>query len=125
MNKKIDILFVEDDPSIYVMYEAMLKTFTKYTYKIASNEADFLELIDKYEFRLCVMDIRLSGPNNGVELSLKIKEKHPDIIIYAMTGYPQIFDGFDSNIAGISKVFSKPGDFTPLCKSIVGDLGTE
>lgn len=122
MVEKIDILIVEDDSAIYNMYEAMLRSFTSYSYKTATNEEEFFELTTNYRFRLCIMDLRISDSTNGVELSLHIKEKYPDIIIYVMTGFSHIFDGFDPSIAGISKVFNKPGDFRLLCDSIVADL---
>ncbi|MGZ3539371.1 MAG: response regulator, partial [Thermodesulfobacteriota bacterium] len=42
--------------------------------------------IDSFHFKIVFMDIRLPG-ENGLELTKKIKQNYPDIIIVILTSY--------------------------------------
>ncbi len=52
----------------------------------AGNGLEALERIDSFSPHLIFMDIRLPG-QNGLELTKKIKERYPDIIIIILTNY--------------------------------------
>jgi len=52
----------------------------------AGNAVEALERIDSFLPNLIFMDIRLPG-QNGLELTKKIKELYPDIIIIILTNY--------------------------------------
>jgi two-component system response regulator PilR (NtrC family) len=124
MKKKIDILIVDDDEDIRNLYSLMLDLIPC-SYKTADSYDSAIELLDKYDFRVCVLDINLrEGEYNGVELAIKIRKKESSVEkIFVMTGYGNIFDDFDPNIAGIDKVFTKPTGFKFLIESIKKYLG--
>jgi YesN/AraC family two-component response regulator len=52
----------------------------------AGNGLEALERVDSFSPNLIFMDIRLPG-QNGLELTKKIKELYPDIIIIILTNY--------------------------------------
>jgi len=119
-----DILVVDDDSEVAILYEAFMELMP-YSFKVASSADDALELLKHTKFTVFILDIDLGyNSMNGVDLSIKIKEIQSDAKVYALTGHAGIFDGFDPAIAGFDEVFSKPFGYKNLIillKSILGD----
>ncbi len=113
-----DILIVEDDVDVVKMYEAMFKSFTEYSTVTAMSGEKVLKLLDTYKFRLGIIDIRLSGEENGVDVALVLKEKCPDMVLFAVTGLFTIFDQYDPSLAGFSEYFRKPTEFSNLISKV-------
>jgi DNA-binding NarL/FixJ family response regulator len=53
----------------------------------ASNADDALQLISDHAPDVVLTDIRLDGPINGIELSRRVRSKHPDIRLVVLTNY--------------------------------------
>lgn len=119
--EQFDILMVEDDEQIAELYKGIMEIMP-YTCKVVTSGEEAIELLSLYRFKICVLDIRLEGQLNGVELSIKIKSAYPETKLYAMTGFSRIFDNFDPNIAGFEDVLQKPKDFRKLFKIIEEEL---
>jgi DNA-binding NtrC family response regulator len=123
MKEKIEILIVEDEKSVRGLYSIMLDLINC-TYRMAESYGEAIDLLEKYEFRVCILDVNLKEKEfNGVELAIKLKNETSIEKIFVVTGYGHIFDEYDSNIAGIDKVFNKPDGFRPLIKEIKEYLG--
>ena len=53
----------------------------------AANAPGALELISDHTPDVVLTDIRLEGPINGIELSRRVRSKHPDIRLVVLTNY--------------------------------------
>lgn len=123
MTTLIDILIVEDDETVLRMYSAAFSTFTNYSYITVQTGEEVEKLLDTHSFRLGIIDIRLAGPVNGVDVSVLLHTKCPDMILFAMTGWSCIFDNFDPSIAGFTACFAKPAEFKDLLDAVKDVLG--
>lgn len=80
-------LIVDDNVSLRQMLKESLRS--RFPTMEIEEEPDGRALfgkIDSFHPRIVFMDIRLPG-ENGLELTKKIKEKYPDIIIVILTSY--------------------------------------
>jgi DNA-binding response OmpR family regulator len=88
------ILFVEDDRSLAVLYR---RAFTRLGYHVdlAAEGMKALELIDKAPPDLIVVDVKLAGDLNGLEVLSRVLVNHriPSII---NTAYACFQDSFRS-----------------------------
>jgi DNA-binding NarL/FixJ family response regulator len=92
----------------------------------ASDGAEAFQKFGSHPPNLIFMDIGLPG-ENGLELTRKIKNRHPDIIIIILTSYNSIeyreaairnkADGF------LAKGSSTPDDVGRLVESILSERG--
>lgn len=81
------VLIVEDS----ALFRQIFKETLQFRFPIieideASNGEEALLKIETFNPDLIFMDIRLSG-ENGLELTQKIKARHPKIIVTILTGY--------------------------------------
>lgn len=67
------ILLVEDNPSIILGLEYLLKE-EKFEYKITKNKRDTLNLLDQEKFDIVLLDVSLPD-GNGFDICKYIKEK--------------------------------------------------
>ncbi len=99
------ILVAEDNDSNYILMTYILRRF--YEYARAKNGQEAVDMIDKGGFDLVLMDIKMPVMD-GLEATAKIKEKHPDFPVIALTA-----NAFDSDRqlalkAGCDDFLSKP-----------------
>ena len=83
------ILIAEDNDSNYILMTYILKKF--YQYERATNGQEAVEMVDKKDYDIVLMDIKMPVMN-GLEATKAIKEKHPDLPIIALTA-----NAFDSD----------------------------
>ncbi len=79
------ILIVEDN-SLFrkTLRESLLSVFPSFAIREAKNGNEALQMIPTFLPDLIFMDIRLPG-QNGLQLTGKIKESYPDILIVILT----------------------------------------
>ena len=99
------ILVAEDNDSNFILMSYILKKF--YQFERAKNGQEAVEMADKGQFDIVLMDIKMPIMN-GLEATKAIKEKHPDLPILALTA-----NAFDSDRqlamdAGCDDFLSKP-----------------
>ena len=99
------ILIAEDNDSNFVLMSYILKKY--YQFERARNGREAVEMVDKNQYDIVLMDIKLPIMN-GLEATKAIKEKHPDLPILALTA-----NAFDSDRqlamdAGCDDFLSKP-----------------
>jgi len=103
--KKLSILIVDDEESIRVSLEGILKN--QYYAKTAENGAIALEMLQNYHYDLILTDIMMDDMT-GIELLKKIKETFPEIPVILMTGYSSLDTAVEAIRLGASDYLIKP-----------------
>ena len=99
------ILVAEDNDSNYILMTYILKS--SYQFKRAKNGQEAVLMVEEGGFDLVLMDIKMPIMD-GLEATAKIKAKHPDLPVVALTA-----NAFDSDRqlalkAGCDGFLSKP-----------------
>ena len=85
--KKFRIFMVDDSDRFRALLKKALQvSFPTIPIDEAANGDETLQKVDAFAPDLIFMDIRLKE-ENGLELTKKIKETHPNITILVVTGY--------------------------------------
>ena len=81
------VLIVDDEAIV----RESLGDWLKDTYQVATAETGekALELIEKHDFDVMVVDVRLPG-KNGIQVLREVKEAKPHIESIVMTAYPSV-----------------------------------
>ena len=104
MNKK-SILIVDDEESIRVSLEAILKN--KYYVNTAETGLTALKILQNDHYDLTLSDIKMDDMN-GIALLKKVKEKFPKIPVLLMTGYSSLNTAIEALRLGASDYLIKP-----------------
>ena len=104
MNKK-SILIVDDEESIRVSLEAILKN--KYYVNTAETGLTALKMLQNDHYDLTLSDIKMDDMN-GIALLKKVKEKFPKIPVLLMTGYSSLNTAIEALRLGASDYLIKP-----------------
>ncbi len=86
-NQLKKILVVEDEAFIAMGLRMELTHQGYYQCDIVASGEEAVQLIEKEEFQLALMDIQLSGKMDGIEAARKISLRHRIPIVF-MTGFP-------------------------------------
>jgi DNA-binding response OmpR family regulator len=113
MEKKI--LFVDDEERILDMLEKLFST-ANYTVRCAESAEKALDILRQESIMVMVLDLKLPGMN-GVELCKHIRKQNPVCIIYALTGYANLFNLLECRGAGFDDFFVKPVNPEVLLKA--------
>jgi two-component system, cell cycle response regulator DivK len=115
----LSILIVEDDEASLFLFKELLEP-TGANLFYARCEEDFFEHLDKYEFRIILLDIRL-GNASGFDLLPHIRKKLPNAIVIAQTAYVlpdesemfmmEGFDGYISKPLHMAKLYNLISSF--------------
>ncbi len=84
-----EILVVEDNQEVLASVEKLIRDFG-YNVQTASNGQEALDIIDgagPQDFDMMLTDIGLEGGMDGWELSMKAREKLPNLKVLYMSGY--------------------------------------
>jgi len=85
------VLIIDDEEKLRQLMARIvsLEGFTVYE---AGNAKAGLKILDKEDIAVVLSDVKLPDAN-GVELTLEIKQKHPEVEIIVLTAYGNIPDG--------------------------------
>ena len=116
------ILVAEDNDSNYVLMTYLLKK--DFEFERAKNGQIAVEMCDANAYDLVLMDIKMPIMD-GLEATKRIKEKHPNLPVIALTA-----NAFDSDRqlameAGCDDFLSKPVSSEICVKTIEKFIGTE
>jgi CheY-like chemotaxis protein len=100
------ILVVDDEQALRDVLEKAL-TRAGYTVIAAASAEDALEILRYESLMVMFLDLNLGGMN-GVDLCRHIRKNNPVGIIYALTGYTDLFGLLDCRRAGFDDFFTKP-----------------
>jgi len=104
VNKK-SILIVDDEESIRVSLEAILKK--QYYVNTAETGLKALKMLQNDHYDLTLSDIKMDDMN-GIALLKKVKEKFPKIPVLLMTGYSSLNTAIEALRLGASDYLIKP-----------------
>ena len=110
------ILLVDDEA---VIRELFNKIFVKegYVVSLAESAEKALEILKNESIMLMFFDLNLLGMN-GVDLCKTIRKKNTIAIIYALTGFTDLFSLIQCRDAGFDDFFTKPTSVETLLKAV-------
>ena len=100
------ILVVDDDKAIQDMFREM---FTKagYVVYLAENAEKAIEILRQESIMVMFLDLKLPQMT-GVDLCKRIRIHNQIGIIYALTGFVDLFGLVECRTAGFDDIFTKP-----------------
>lgn len=102
----LDVLLVDDDPSILEVLEAFLQA-RGYRVECRSNGRSALDALRDADFDLMISDIEMAGMN-GFELLRIARRNYPNLGIVLMTAYENSYPMSEALRAGADGYVSKP-----------------
>ena len=112
------ILIAEDNDSNYILMTYILKR--SYQFLRANNGKEAIEMVEKGGIDLVLMDMKMPIMD-GLEATAKIKEKHPELPIVALTANAFESDRYQAMKAGCNDFLSKPVS-SEKCLNIIAQL---
>ncbi|MGD9231321.1 MAG: response regulator, partial [Desulfobacterales bacterium] len=112
------ILIVDDEKSVREITKIRLEKLG-YDPECVQNGKEALEILDREEVPLILMDLRLPDMD-GPELCLRIKERNPEIVIYAFSGHVTEVDFDQLEQMGFDGLLCKPVTSEVLEQSVKG-----
>jgi len=96
------VLVVDDEAPVRDLFIDLLQA-EKYTVKTVATGEEALEMIDKDDFEVVLLDIKLPGIS-GIETLKHLKDKKPKLIVIMITGF-----GYDEDLISKSKEYGCAG----------------
>lgn len=108
MKASTRIMVVDDEETIC---EALMAWFVKdgYLVETALSGAEALALLEKREFDIFLVDVKMPGMD-GIELLSRIKEKQPEGVVIMMTAHGSIQTAVEAMKRGAGDYLCKPFD---------------
>src|SRR5579864_410121 len=102
------ILIVDDE---LVVRDSLGKWFTSegYAAKPVGSGREALEIIQRKEFDIALIDIKMPGMD-GMELQARLKEADPELTVVMMTGYASVETAVQALKRGAYDYITKPVD---------------
>jgi DNA-binding response OmpR family regulator len=100
------ILVVDDDEAIRDMLHQVF-TQAGYGVRLADDAEKAIEILRQESIMVMILDLKLPEMN-GVDLCKKIRLDNQIGIIYALTGYVDLFGLVECRTAGFDDIFIKP-----------------
>ena len=88
--KKLTIMIVEDEEDILILYKDFLSGKGHDVTTTYLNGEDMIEEIDKVKSEIYLIDYRLPGNKNGIEVAIEILNKFPAAPILFITAYENL-----------------------------------
>ena len=113
----MDVLLVEDNLEFRAfLREELSVRFPSIAIKEAGDGEEAMQKLDGFKPRLVLMDIGLPG-QNGLEVTRKIKEKHPDIAIIILTSHDSLEYREAARRYGADHFFTKDDHLPDILKA--------
>ncbi len=109
------VLVVDDEPQSRDVIKVALELEGYSIYGVASAE-EALEVLKNENFDVMFFDLGLPGMS-GIELCEEVRKDNPVAVIYAITGFSEIFELADCRGAGFDDYFTKPVDLRTLIEA--------
>lgn len=110
MNNKI--LFVDDEENILRL---LTRVFTRAGHQVltATSAEAALKLLQDEDVHVMFFDLNMPGMS-GLELCRHVKRERPMDVVFALTGYANLFELSECREAGFDDYFKKPADLKLL-----------
>ncbi len=109
------VLVVDDEEIIRDMLQEALNQ-GGYEVRLAGSAEEGMDILRKESIMVMFLDLNLPGMN-GVELCKRIRKKNKLSIIYALTGYSNLFGLIECRDAGFDDFFTKPASIELLLEA--------
>jgi DNA-binding response OmpR family regulator len=109
------ILVVDDEKQILDAWGLAFRN-AGYTVHCAESAEEAQEVLKRENSQVMFLDLKLPDMD-GVDLCRQIRKDRPLAVIYAVTGYPSLFDLVGCREAGFDDYFIKPIDLEVLLKA--------
>lgn len=116
------ILIVDDNADACALAAKLLWSW-EYQADIALDVFTALDLVERHEYALAIIDYQMPGMN-GVDLFCRMRKARPEIKGVFVTGFTTIDVVYPAIEAGIIRVLPKPVDYEdlmPLIEEFVGE----
>lgn len=109
MDKKIKILFVDDEPAILESLRRALRAMRQeWDMQFAGNGPEALKMMERETYDVVVSDMRMPGMN-GAQLLSEVKKLHPETVRIILSGQVD-HDSFLRATESFHQFLSKPCD---------------
>ena len=115
MIKEKKILVVDDEAPVR---DILHKAFSKagYDVRTAENAEKAEEILSRESIMVMFLDLNLPDMN-GIDLCKQIRKQNWIAIIYALTGYTDLFALLECRMAGFDDFFTKPVSIDVILKA--------
>ena len=115
-SKEISILVVDDE---ILIRDLLYDFFSSHGYKVhlAENGRVALEIIDKVDFNVALLDLKMPEIN-GLEVAKVISSKKPAVPIVIMTAFPSLDSAIDAIKYDVYEYIVKPFKIAQLFKVV-------
>lgn len=107
LKERQSLLIVDDEEGIRY---GLGKLFTKEGYRVFSSETfdEAVTIIQKNKVDIALLDIRLKGTRDGIELLVELKNVDPELIVLIITGHGSIDSSVKAMKDGAADYILKP-----------------
>ena len=116
MSEKNRLLVVDDEDALRTVLCSELKS-EGFDVKDAGDGDEAIEILDKDEFDLVLLDIKMPKVN-GFDVLKHVKDKHPQTKVVMLTGFADLKNAIESKKLGAEDFVSKPYDLVDLLTTI-------
>ena len=120
---KAKILIIEDETTIREMLAEILKK-QGYIIHQAADGTSGLKLIQKHNFDLILLDLRLPDIH-GLEVMEKLRKFDNHVLVVVMTAYPEVRTAVSALKAGAHDYIKKPFELDEMKKLVQRSLETQ
>lgn len=106
MDKKINILIVDDEEVVRVSYSRSLAGAHRHV-EAASSGPEALRFMERHPFDVILLDLRMQGMD-GMTVLRTIKERWPESEVIIITGYPSVETAKEAVRLGAYDYLAKP-----------------
>jgi DNA-binding NtrC family response regulator len=110
------VLVVDDEENFLTLLKWFL-TQRGYDVSTALSADDALEMVEKQNFDIALLDIRL-GSANGLTLLEEVTARSPRLKVIMMTAYPTVGSLKQAFSRGIMRYLAKPVDLQELTEAL-------
>lgn len=111
-----EILIVDDEQNILLLLSESLED-EGYTITTRNNGKDAIAALDKTEFDLLLVDLKLKDMD-GLQVMREAKSRWPDTVVIMLTGHGSLESAMEAIKYGASDYLLKPASVTDLKESI-------
>ena len=109
------VLVVDDEEIIRDLLQEALNQ-AGYDVRLAGSAEEGMDILRKESIMVMFLDLNLPEMN-GVELCKRIRKENKIAIIYALTGYSNLFGLIECRHAGFDDFFTKPANLEIIMKA--------
>src|SRR5215472_3022806 len=114
---EVQILFVDDEPSIRITLPAILEA-NGYKVTVAESVPEALAFISSRRFDLLLSDLNIGQPGDGFIVVSAMRRTHPDCVNLILTGYPQFETALQAIRNQVDDYLTKPAQVSDLLSAI-------